>query len=395
MIGGSRRRVGQWPRPAVAIMGLVVIMSILVPGLAVAEPEKDLVGNPGTIAIDNGLINIDMFGEVDSSADVWLYPPGVSNCYWEAPLLGYAGNVPTWLYKGKVVTYYPKMGLPGEWYDAVITVNLDNGSAHEVMVRRAMTVLPGTKCFLVRYTFVNISGRNLPEFRFFQGVDYDVARSTGDEAGYSPRDFVWAHDLDAGNYTWVGFKGSRLSAHHAVEKSGEMWHQLRTGALKDAPYYRGDIGVGLEWGLGTLAAGSSAELLVRFAFANSLEELTDILDRLAVQIDIKAGGFPNPVNLGSMGVIPVAILTTSREAGESVDFDATEVDPSTVTFANARPAHSAIEDVDYDGDMDMIFHVRTQDAQLSCTDITARLYGKTVTGIEFFGRDPVSPICSK
>jgi hypothetical protein len=50
-----------------------------------------------------------------------------------------------------------------------------------------------------------------------------------------------------------------------------------------------------------------------------------------VYIDIKPGSYPNSVNLGSQGVIPVGILS-------SVDFDATQVDPDTVALAGAGVA---------------------------------------------------------
>ncbi len=49
---------------------------------------------------------------------------------------------------------------------------------------------------------------------------------------------------------------------------------------------------------------------------------------LAIAIDIKPGSFPNSINLGSGGVIPVAILGSDT-------FDATQVDGSTCTLADA------------------------------------------------------------
>ena len=47
-----------------------------------------------------------------------------------------------------------------------------------------------------------------------------------------------------------------------------------------------------------------------------------------VLIDIKPGEYPNTINLGSNGVVPVAILST-------LIFDATQVDPLTVTRKRA------------------------------------------------------------
>ncbi len=103
-------------------------------------------------------------------------------------------------------------------------------------------------------------------------------------------------------------------------------------------------------------------------------------------IDIKPGSDPNSINLGSNGVIPVAILTDGS-------FDAASVNATTVLFgrtgSEAEPVHYALEDVDDDGDMDMIFHFRTQDTGLEAEDTEAILTGQTIDGIEITGTDSV------
>lgn len=63
------------------------------------------------------------------------------------------------------------------------------------------------------------------------------------------------------------------------------------------------------------------------------------------------------MNLTSNGQIAVAIFTTD-------DFDATQVDASSVIFAGALAVQSALEDVDGDGDLDMVLHFNTQDTNL-------------------------------
>ena len=62
------------------------------------------------------------------------------------------------------------------------------------------------------------------------------------------------------------------------------------------------------------------------------------LDPVTVAIDIKPGSCPNPLNVKSQGVLPVAILGTEG-------FDVTQVDPATVKLEGVAPLRWAIEDV--------------------------------------------------
>jgi hypothetical protein len=110
--------------------------------------------------------------------------------------------------------------------------------------------------------------------------------------------------------------------------------------------------------------------------------------RLRIQplpvIDIKPGSFPNSINPRSRGVVPVAILTT--------DFlDATAVDPVTVFFgpAGAASLRWALEDIDGDGDTDMILHFKTQETGIVCGDTSASLTGETFGGQAVTGSDSI------
>ncbi len=90
----------------------------------------------------------------------------------------------------------------------------------------------------------------------------------------------------------------------------------------------------------------------------------DVVARPPVQIDIKPGGDPNSVNLIEQGLIAVAILTTDS-------FDASQVDATSVVFAGAHAVHSALEDTDGDGDLDLILHFEIQETNLA--DVYAQL----------------------
>ena len=104
---------------------------------------------------------------------------------------------------------------------------------------------------------------------------------------------------------------------------------------------------------------------------------------LEITIDIKPGSYPNSVNLGSQGVVPVAALTTDA-------FDATTVDPDTVLFAGAAPLRWATEDVDHDGHLDLLFHFETQELELDKYSTEATLTGETYDGQAIQGVDTVS-----
>ncbi|MGD2086189.1 MAG: VCBS repeat-containing protein [Candidatus Aminicenantes bacterium] len=105
---------------------------------------------------------------------------------------------------------------------------------------------------------------------------------------------------------------------------------------------------------------------------------------LTVKIDIKPGSWPNAINPRNKGVIPAAILTTGTAVGESVGFDATTVDPLSVKFGpgEAVEAHGKghIEDVDNDGDLDMVLRFKTQETGIQYGDTEACLTGKTFDG---------------
>ena len=117
-------------------------------------------------------------------------------------------------------------------------------------------------------------------------------------------------------------------------------------------------------------------------------EYTDVCMVTLVEIDIKPGSYPNSINPKSKGNVPVAILTTD-------DFDASNVDPATIVFLDAAPIQWAMDDVDFDGDLDMILHFKTQelDFELLVDEGDeypyAYLTGETNDGQPMEGKDTV------
>ena len=106
---------------------------------------------------------------------------------------------------------------------------------------------------------------------------------------------------------------------------------------------------------------------------------------LEVEIDIRPGSDQNVINLGSGGVVPVAILTTA-------DFDAATVRPASVRLAGAQPRRWTLEDVDRDGDLDLLLNFRIQELDLDESSTEATLTGETFPhagGLRIEGTDAV------
>jgi hypothetical protein len=87
---------------------------------------------------------------------------------------------------------------------------------------------------------------------------------------------------------------------------------------------------------------------------------------IGVCVDIKPGSFPNSINLGSQGVVPVAFLTDQY-------FDAATIDPTTVTLRGEDLTEGLVrlrgkkevpmanlEDIDTDGDLDLVVQLETE-----------------------------------
>jgi len=107
---------------------------------------------------------------------------------------------------------------------------------------------------------------------------------------------------------------------------------------------------------------------------------------IEVAIDIQPNKSTNKVKPDSSGLISVAILTTE-------DFDAQQVNLDTVRFGpdGAAEVHSRnhVQDVDNDGDMDLLLHFRILQTGIQCGDTEATLTGETWDEVPIIGTDSI------
>lgn len=122
-----------------------------------------------------------------------------------------------------------------------------------------------------------------------------------------------------------------------------------------------------------------------------VDDLVVVTTVTTVSVDIKPGSDPNTVNLGSAGVVPVAILG-------SATFDATMIDPESLFLAGAAVkmagksgkllCHS--EDVNGDGFIDEVCQFQTAEFMIEPGSDKAELTGVTVDGMSIKGEDSIS-----
>ena len=121
-------------------------------------------------------------------------------------------------------------------------------------------------------------------------------------------------------------------------------------------------------------------------------------------LKLTQGEGPRNINLKSRGKIAAAVLSMA-DSGAGDGFDATTIDPTTVTLGDGSEPDASVAgnkhgklmvswpDLDEDGLKDALFHFNTQDlvfAGLNDATTELVLHGMTTEGVEFSGADEVA-----
>jgi hypothetical protein len=123
------------------------------------------------------------------------------------------------------------------------------------------------------------------------------------------------------------------------------------------------------------------------------EEMT-CSEHRPVSVDIKPGSYPNSIQLGSQGVVPIAVLTSSTFDANLFTPEMAHLNDATTAMdtscGGAMATRWARDDVNRDGRPDLVFFFRTQELDLTSTSTAARLmahgsYGPAIlhiTGVD-------------
>lgn len=114
-----------------------------------------------------------------------------------------------------------------------------------------------------------------------------------------------------------------------------------------------------------------------------------------VEIDIKPGDATNSVDNVSTANVEVAVLSTSKSAGDLVDFEAALADPASLRFGPGQVASTNVpgvfRDVGGDGDLDLVNEYKISELDLVCEQTEPlTLTGKSVWGHDLWGVDEVN-----
>lgn len=227
----------------------------------------------------------------------------------------------------------------------------------------------------VRYGSGNLSGSNPVSYPAGLGVPWDSATRSKLYVDFSnPVSFVGAYFIDNYYLIWVGI--------YDIDDNLIGAYEVSPGSES------GDSG---EW-WGVVA---DERVIARMTFEVQWQTDFFAIDNFVfsastlVLIDIKPGSDPNSFNNDGHGVIPVAILTTDSFDAATVDPFSVSLDGASVRVKGKSGNAGSLEDVDNDGDLDLVIQIEDMDGTYQAGDTVATLTGVTFDGCPIIGQDTI------
>lgn len=151
------------------------------------------------------------------------------------------------------------------------------------------------------------------------------------------------------------------------------------------------------------------ELARRIAYVQDINEIagsypsklaqTALLDALrgaaaaarGINVSIKPGSDPAPMNVRSSGVTPVAVLGSAALDVQSLDILSARFGPNAIS----QSFSASFQDVNRDGILDVVFHFRTDGSGIKCGDSSVVLTVKTKDGNPLAGSGAIKTVGCK
>jgi hypothetical protein len=231
-------------------------------------------------------------------------------------------------------------------------------------------------------------------------VEMLVTDPNGSQTGFNPATGSTVLDIPESSY---GFE-SGLEDDEAMEPALPGALHFEQTNLQEGTYKLEVIGTGtgpyeLDFGVASGPMDTSMQTVTGIAEAGQTDTYTvsmaggqPISIERQIRIDIRPGSDPAPMNVGSRGVVPVAILSSPTLDARTVEF-------KTLTFGPAQAPtldkQAGVEDVSGDGRPDLVIHFDNTKTGITKGATQACLSGKLTSGLAVKGCDAITTVPSR
>jgi hypothetical protein len=216
-----------------------------------------------------------------------------------------------------------------------------------------------------------LEGSNGPAFAGFNGDSYLLTASFDAPVPAFQLDVSAASGAEPGGpFTLEGYRAGALVDRQSVSLGGlNEWMTVALAGDVDQVRIVGDTSGFSPFGVDNLRWGIDAPT------------------RIDARIDVLPGNAENPLNPGSCGVVPVALLGSDT-------LDVMDVEPTSLALGvKGAPAEQlAYSDVNGDGWFDLVAHYPVPETGTAYGDTSICLTGATADGVELAGCDAIRTV---